>query len=113
MTRKNVGVLRQTPLRRPRLPNPSRPACGLRSSRKQEPSVPVPGGFETYCIELAEAGDPGRRQELAAKYEVTYPSDWVDEGALRPRTVERAASSSGMTGAHSSFKGAEMRCRTR
>jgi len=36
-----------------------------------------PAGFETYFIELAEAGDPGRRQELAAKYGVTYSSDWV------------------------------------
>ena len=31
-------------------------------------------GFETY---FAEAGDPGRRQELAAKYGMTYSSDWV------------------------------------
>jgi len=38
------------------------------------------GAFaETYFIELAEAGDPGRRQELAAKYGVTYSSDWVAE----------------------------------
>ena len=33
--------------------------------------VIAPAGFETYFIELAEAGDPGRRQELAAKYGVT------------------------------------------
>jgi quercetin dioxygenase-like cupin family protein len=39
----------------------------------------APSGFETYFIELAEAGDPGRRQELAAKYGVTYSSDWVAE----------------------------------
>ena len=26
----------------------------------------APAGFETYFVELAEAGDPGRRQELAA-----------------------------------------------
>lgn len=38
-----------------------------------------PAGFETYFIELAEAGDPGRRQELATKYGVTYSSDWVAE----------------------------------
>jgi mannose-6-phosphate isomerase-like protein (cupin superfamily) len=41
--------------------------------------VIAPAGFETYFIELAEAGDPGRRQELAAKYGVTYSSDWVAE----------------------------------
>ncbi|HZC34654.1 MAG TPA: cupin domain-containing protein [Chthoniobacterales bacterium] len=39
--------------------------------------VIAPAGFETYFIELAEAGDPGRRQELAAKYAVTYSLDWV------------------------------------
>jgi hypothetical protein len=41
-----------------------------------------PAGFETYFAELAElpeAGDPARRQELAAKYGVTYSSDWVAE----------------------------------
>lgn len=36
-----------------------------------------PAGFENYFRELAEAGDPGRRQELATKYGVTYSSDWV------------------------------------
>ena len=41
--------------------------------------VIAPAGFETYFAELAEAGDPGRRQELAAKYGVTYSSDWVAE----------------------------------
>jgi quercetin dioxygenase-like cupin family protein len=35
-----------------------------------------PAGFEVYFAELAEAG-PGRRQELATKYGVTYSSDWV------------------------------------
>jgi phosphatidylserine/phosphatidylglycerophosphate/cardiolipin synthase-like enzyme len=39
--------------------------------------VIAPAGFETYFVELAEAGDPGRRKELAAKYGVTYSSDWV------------------------------------
>jgi len=39
--------------------------------------VIAPAGFETYFIELAEAEDPGRGQELAAKYGVTYSSDWV------------------------------------
>ena len=34
-------------------------------------------GFEAYFIELAEAGDPLRRSELAAKYGVTYSSEWV------------------------------------
>jgi quercetin dioxygenase-like cupin family protein len=38
-----------------------------------------PAGFEAYFAELAEAGDPGRRQELATKYGVTYSSDWVAE----------------------------------
>jgi mannose-6-phosphate isomerase-like protein (cupin superfamily) len=41
--------------------------------------VIAPAGFEKYFIELAEAGDPGRRQELAAKYGVTYSSDRVPE----------------------------------
>ncbi len=41
--------------------------------------VIAPAGFETYFVELAEAGDPGRRPELAAKYGVTYSSDWVAE----------------------------------
>src|SRR5262249_38242433 len=41
--------------------------------------VIAPAGFENYFAELAEAGDPGRRQELAAKYGVTYSSDWVAE----------------------------------
>ena len=35
------------------------------------------GGFENYFAELAAVGDPDRRQELAAKYGVTYSSDWV------------------------------------
>ena len=34
-------------------------------------------GGAAYFAELAEAGDPGRRQELATKYGVTYSSDWV------------------------------------
>jgi uncharacterized cupin superfamily protein len=38
-----------------------------------------PAGFEAYFIELAEAGDPNRRQELATKYGVTYSSEWVRE----------------------------------
>jgi hypothetical protein len=41
--------------------------------------VIVPAGFEAYFAELAEAGDPGRHTELAAKYGVTYSSDWVAE----------------------------------
>jgi quercetin dioxygenase-like cupin family protein len=36
-----------------------------------------PAGFEAYFAELAAAGDPGRRDELSAKYGVTYSSDWV------------------------------------
>jgi len=39
--------------------------------------VIAPAGFEKYFIELAEAGDPSRRQELATKYGVTYSDDWV------------------------------------
>src|SRR5690348_2514581 len=39
--------------------------------------VIAPAGFEAYFIELAEAGGPGRRQDLAAKYGVTYSSEWV------------------------------------
>lgn len=41
-------------------------------------AVIAPAGFENYFAELAEAGDPGRRQELATKYGVTYSSDWVN-----------------------------------
>ena len=41
--------------------------------------VIAPAGFEAYFAELAEAGDPGRRQELATKYGVTYSADWVAE----------------------------------
>jgi mannose-6-phosphate isomerase-like protein (cupin superfamily) len=41
--------------------------------------VIAPAGFESYFVELTEAGDPGRRSELAAKYGVTYSSDWVAE----------------------------------
>jgi mannose-6-phosphate isomerase-like protein (cupin superfamily) len=39
----------------------------------------APAGFENYFAELGGAGDPGRRPELAAKYGVTYSSDWVAE----------------------------------
>jgi mannose-6-phosphate isomerase-like protein (cupin superfamily) len=42
-----------------------------------------PAGFEAYFAELAEAGDPGRREELAATYGVTYSSDWVAELSSR------------------------------
>jgi mannose-6-phosphate isomerase-like protein (cupin superfamily) len=38
-----------------------------------------PAGFEKYFAELAEAEDPDRRQELAAKYGVTYSDEWVAE----------------------------------
>jgi hypothetical protein len=41
--------------------------------------VIAPAGFETYFAELTEAGDPDRRSDLAAKYGVTYSSDWVGE----------------------------------
>jgi mannose-6-phosphate isomerase-like protein (cupin superfamily) len=41
--------------------------------------VIAPAGFEAYFAELAAAGDPNRRQELAAKYEVAYSSDWVPD----------------------------------
>jgi hypothetical protein len=41
--------------------------------------VIAPAGFENYFVELAEAGDPSRRQELAAKYGVTYSDEWVAE----------------------------------
>ena len=41
--------------------------------------VIAPAGFEHYFVELAEAGDPDRRQELAAKYGVTYSDEWVGE----------------------------------
>lgn len=47
--------------------------------------VIAPAGFEAYFIELAEAGDPGRRQELATKYGVTYSSEWVAELVSRHR----------------------------
>ena len=38
-----------------------------------------PAGFEKYFAELAEAEDPDWRQELAAKYGVTYSDEWVAE----------------------------------
>jgi mannose-6-phosphate isomerase-like protein (cupin superfamily) len=38
-----------------------------------------PAGFEKYFVELAEARDPSRRQELATKYGVTYSDAWVPE----------------------------------
>jgi len=41
--------------------------------------VIAPAGFEKYFAELAEAEDPDRRQELAAKYGVTYSDEWVAE----------------------------------
>jgi hypothetical protein len=55
MTRKNVGMRRQTPLRRPKAAkNRQCPACGAQSSRKQEPFVPVrrrsSGGFRFNCL---------------------------------------------------------------
>jgi len=37
-----------------------------------------PAGFENDFVELAGAGDPGLRPELAAKYGLTYSSEWVD-----------------------------------
>ena len=40
--------------------------------------VIAPAGFENYFAELAGTGGPGRRPELAAKYGLTYSSDWVD-----------------------------------
>jgi mannose-6-phosphate isomerase-like protein (cupin superfamily) len=42
-----------------------------------------PAGFEEYFVELAEAGDPDRRQELAMKYGVTYSSEWIAELTAR------------------------------
>jgi quercetin dioxygenase-like cupin family protein len=42
-----------------------------------------PPGFEAYFVELAEAGDPARREELAQKYGVTYFSDWIPELTAR------------------------------
>jgi quercetin dioxygenase-like cupin family protein len=38
-----------------------------------------PPGFEAYFAELAAAGDPERREELAQKYGVTYFSDWTPD----------------------------------
>jgi mannose-6-phosphate isomerase-like protein (cupin superfamily) len=43
----------------------------------------APAGFENYFSELAEASDPGMRPELAAKYGVTYSSEWVAELVAR------------------------------
>jgi len=34
-------------------------------------------------VELAEAGDPHRREELARKYGVTYFSDWIADLTAR------------------------------
>jgi mannose-6-phosphate isomerase-like protein (cupin superfamily) len=55
--------------------------AGPRPARLLE--VISPAGFEVYFAELAEAGDPDRRQELAVKYGVTYFSDWVAELTAR------------------------------
>ena len=41
--------------------------------------VIAPAGFEKYFAELAEAGDPNRKQQLATKYGVTYSDEWVAE----------------------------------
>ena len=41
--------------------------------------VIAPAGFEKYFAELAEAGDPSRRQGLETKYGVTYSDDWVPD----------------------------------
>ena len=49
--------------------------------------VIAPAGFETYLVELAEAGDPGRRPELAAKYGVSYSSDQVAELISRHASI--------------------------
>ncbi len=38
-----------------------------------------PAGFEAYFAELAKAGDPRRREDLAKKYGVTYSSEWVSD----------------------------------
>jgi uncharacterized cupin superfamily protein len=42
-----------------------------------------PAGFEAYFAELADAGNPDRRQELATKYGVNYSVDWVADLASR------------------------------
>jgi hypothetical protein len=41
--------------------------------------VIAPAGFEAYFAELAGAGVPDRRQELATKYGVTFSAVWVAE----------------------------------
>jgi mannose-6-phosphate isomerase-like protein (cupin superfamily) len=53
--------------------------AGQRPARLLE--VIVPAGFETYFAELAEAFRPA--SQLAAKYGLTYASDWV------PRLISR------------------------
>jgi hypothetical protein len=45
--------------------------------------VLAPAGFEAYFADLAEAGDPGRRQELATKCGVTYSAHWVADRTSR------------------------------
>ena len=49
--------------------------AGPRPARLLE--VIAPAGFETDFAKLAEAGDSGRHSELAAKYGLTYSSEWV------------------------------------
>jgi hypothetical protein len=56
-------------------------ALGASSSPLPQPGAD-PGGDRLGRVrkllrEFAEAGDPGRRLELAANYGVTYSSDWV------------------------------------
>jgi quercetin dioxygenase-like cupin family protein len=42
-----------------------------------------PAGFESYFAELARAGDPRMRDKLAAKYGVSYSSEWVEDLVAR------------------------------
>ena len=53
-----------------------------------------PAGFENYFTELAGAGDPGQRPELAAKYGLTYSLDWVD-GLIDKYNLKLLAGSTG------------------
>jgi hypothetical protein len=63
ITRKNVGVRRQTRLRRPKAAkNRPRPACGLQSSRKQEPLCRFGVYLANFGLLFLVEGVSGSRQ---------------------------------------------------
>ena len=55
------------------------PTLVVRPGEGRSVSLGGLGVVQAYFAELAETSDPGRREELAAKYGVRYCSDWVAE----------------------------------